>query len=150
MREYAPSIRRVSRVYQRTITVTSRGRGTLELSREVVTAVRDAGVTTGLCHVYCHHTSASLILCENADPTVRRDLEAFMARLVPDGDYLFDHTDEGPDDMPAHVRAILTSSSLTVPVTRGALALGTWQGIYLWEHRNMGHSRQVTITVHGA
>jgi secondary thiamine-phosphate synthase enzyme len=137
-------------MYQRTITFTSRGRGTLELSHEVAAAVRDAGVTTGLCHVYCHHTSASLILCENADSTVRRDLEAFMARLVPDGDRLFDHNDEGPDDMPAHVRAILTASSLTIPVTRGALALGTWQGIYLWEHRTMGHSRQVTITVQGA
>ena len=137
-------------MYQRTITVASRGRGTLEISREVAAAVRESGVATGLCHVYCHHTSASLILCENADPTVRRDLEAFMARLVPDGDRLFDHTDEGPDDMPAHVRAILTSSSLTIPVTRGALALGTWQGVYLWEHRRTGHARRVTITVHGA
>jgi secondary thiamine-phosphate synthase enzyme len=137
-------------VYQRTITVASRGRGTLEISREVAAAVRESGVATGLCHVFCHHTSASLILCENADPTVRRDLEAFMARLVPDGDRLFDHTDEGPDDMPAHVRAILTSSSLTIPVTSGALALGTWQGVYLWEHRRAGHARRVTITVQGA
>ena len=137
-------------MYQRTITVASRGRGTLEISREVAAAVRESGVATGLCHVFCHHTSASLILCENADPTVRRDLEAFMARLVPDGDRLFDHTDEGPDDMPAHVRAILTSSSLTVPVTRGALALGTWQGVYLWEHRRAVHARRVTITVQGA
>jgi secondary thiamine-phosphate synthase enzyme len=137
-------------VYQRTLTVATRGRGTLDISREVAAAVSEARLTTGLCHVYCHHTSASLILCENADPTVRRDLEAFMARLVPDGDRLFDHTDEGPDDMPAHVRAILTSSSLTVPVTRGALALGTWQGIYLWEHRRMGHARRVTVTVQGA
>ncbi|MCU0766728.1 MAG: secondary thiamine-phosphate synthase enzyme YjbQ [Gammaproteobacteria bacterium] len=137
-------------MYQRTITVASRGRGTLEISREVAAAVRESGVATGLCHVFCHHTSASLILCENADPTVRRDLEAFMARLVPDGDRLFDHTDEGPDDMPAHVRAILTSSSLTIPVTSGALALGTWQGVYLWEHRRAGHARRVTITVQGA
>ena len=137
-------------MYQRTLTVATHGRGTLDISREVATAVSEARLTTGLCHVYCHHTSASLILCENADPAVRRDLEAFMARLVPDGDRLFDHTDEGPDDMPAHVRAILTSSSLTVPVTRGALALGTWQGIYLWEHRRMGHARRVTVTVQGA
>ena len=137
-------------MFQRTLSITSRGRGTQEITRDVAAVVRESGVATGLCHVFCHHTSASLILCENADPTVRRDLEAFMARLVPDGDRLFDHTDEGPDDMPAHVRAILTSSSLTIPVTRGALALGTWQGVYLWEHRRTGHARRVTITVHGA
>jgi secondary thiamine-phosphate synthase enzyme len=96
-----------------------------------------------------HHTSASLILCENADPQVRRDLEAFMARLVPDGDRLFGHDDEGPDDMPAHVRAILTNMDLSVPVTAGRCALGTWQGIYLWEHRARGHRRRVSVTVHG-
>jgi secondary thiamine-phosphate synthase enzyme len=136
-------------VFQRTLSIATRGRGTYEITRDVATAARESGVATGLCHVYCHHTSASLILCENADPTVRRDLEAFMARLVPDGDRLFEHTDEGPDDMPAHVRAILTSAALTVPVTRRELAVGTWQGIYLWEHRRHGHQRRVTVTVQG-
>jgi secondary thiamine-phosphate synthase enzyme len=95
------------------------------------------------------HTSASLILCENADPTVRRDLEAFLARLVPDGDPLFRHDDEGPDDMPAHVRAILTKMDLTVPVSDGHCALGTWQGIFLYEHRAHGHRREVVLTVQG-
>ncbi len=114
---------------QHTLLLSTRGRGTYDLTRDVARVVHESGVVTGLCHVFVHHTSASLILCENADPTVRRDLEAFMARLVPDGDRIFDHTDEGPDDMPAHVRAILTKMDLTVPVTKGGLALGTWQGI---------------------
>jgi secondary thiamine-phosphate synthase enzyme len=96
-----------------------------------------------------HHTSASLILCENADPTVRRDLEAFLSRQVADGDPLYDHTQEGPDDMPAHIRSILTNMDLTIPVTAGRCALGTWQGIYLYEHRTHAHHRQVTVTVSG-
>lgn len=136
-------------MFQRTLSIVSRGRGTQAITRELAAVVRESGVLTGLCHVFCHHTSASLILCENADPTVRRDLEAFMARLVPDGDRLFEHTDEGPDDMPAHVRAILTDVDLTLPVTRGDLAVGTWQGVYLWEHRRHGSTRRVTVTVHG-
>jgi secondary thiamine-phosphate synthase enzyme len=111
--------------------------------------VRDSGVRSGLCHVFVHHTSASLILCENADPTVRRDLESFLARLVADGDPLFEHTAEGADDMPAHVRSVLTKTDLTIPVTGGRCALGTWQGIYLYEHRTHGHRRQVTVTVSG-
>jgi secondary thiamine-phosphate synthase enzyme len=136
-------------IAQRRLTIPTRGRGTYDIRAEVEGAVREAGVGTGLCHVFCHHTSASLILCENADPTVRRDLEAFLARLVPDGDGLFDHTDEGPDDMPAHVRAILTKTDLTLPVTGGRCALGTWQGVYLYEHRIRPHQRQVTVTVSG-
>ncbi len=135
---------------QETITIASRGRGTYRIDDDITRIVAGSGVITGLCHVFCHHTSASLILCENADPTVRRDLETFMARLVPDGDAMFEHDDEGPDDMPAHVRSILTQSSLHVPVAGGRLSLGTWQGIYLWEHRTSSHRRQVTITVHGA
>jgi secondary thiamine-phosphate synthase enzyme len=134
---------------QHTLLLSTRGRGTYDLTRDVARVVHESGIVTGLCHVFVHHTSASLILCENADPTVRRDLEAFMARLVPDGDRIFDHTDEGPDDMPAHVRAILTKMDLTVPVTKGGLALGTWQGIYLWEHRRAGHGRRITVTVQG-
>jgi len=134
---------------QTRLQVTTRGRGTYDITHEVAQTVRGSGVRTGLCHVFVHHTSASLILCENADPTVRRDLEAFMARLVPDGDRLFDHTAEGADDMPAHVRSILTNMDLTLPVTDGRCALGTWQGIYLYEHRTHGHRRQVTVTVSG-
>lgn len=136
-------------IAQKTLTAATRGRGTYDITREVSDFVRESGIRTGVCHVFVHHTSASLILCENADPTVRSDLEAFMSRLVPDGDRLFEHTDEGPDDMPAHVRAILTTMDLTIPVTGGRCAVGTWQGIYLYEHRTHAHRRQVTVTVTG-
>jgi secondary thiamine-phosphate synthase enzyme len=136
-------------ITQNTIATATRGRGTYDITGEVEVAVRESGIRTGLCHVFVHHTSASLLLCENADPTVRRDLEAFMARLVPDGDRLFDHTDEGPDDMPAHVRSILTNMDLTIPVTEGRCGLGTWQGIYLYEHRTHPHNRRITVTVSG-
>lgn len=136
-------------IYQTSFTVNTRGRGALEVTEQVQDAVREAGVKTGLAHVFAHHTSASLILCENADPAVLRDLETFMARLAPDGAAWFEHDDEGPDDMPAHVRTVLTQSSLTVPVTDGRCALGVWQGIYLWEHRHHGHWRRLTVTVQG-
>lgn len=136
-------------IVQNQLTIATRGRGTYDISRDVEQAVRESGISTGICHLFVHHTSASLILCENADPTVRRDLEAFMARLAPDGDPLFDHTQEGPDDMSAHVRSILTKMDLTLPVTGGRCALGTWQGIYLYEHRTHGHRRQVTVTMNG-
>lgn len=136
-------------IRQDTLQISTRGRGTYDITGDVQAVARESGVATGLCHVFVHHTSASLILCENADPQVRRDLEAFMTRLVPDGDHLFDHIQEGPDDMPAHVRAILTNMDLTVPVTSGRCALGTWQGIYLWEHRTHGHRRRVSVTVQG-
>jgi secondary thiamine-phosphate synthase enzyme len=138
------------RHHSRATTIATRGRGTFDITREVEAAVQAAGVASGLCTVFVHHTSASLILCENADPTVRSDLERFLARLVPDGDPLFEHTDEGPDDMPAHVRSVLTQASLSIPVAGGRLDLGTWQGIYLWEHRHRSHDRRVTITVIGA
>ena len=108
-----------------------------------------SGVGTGLCNVFLHHTSASLLIQENADPDVQRDLEAFFQRLVPDGDPLYRHVDEGPDDMPAHVRAALTASTLTIPVSNRALGLGTWQGIYLWEHRTQPHRRRITVTIVG-
>jgi secondary thiamine-phosphate synthase enzyme len=136
-------------IAQKRFVVATRGRGTYEMTREVEAAVRDSGVRVGLCHVFVHHTSASLILCENADPTVRRDLEAFLARLIPDGDPLFEHRAEGPDDMSAHVRAILTKADVTLPITEGRCALGTWQGIYLYEHRARGHRREITVTVSG-
>jgi secondary thiamine-phosphate synthase enzyme len=136
-------------IHQESISVTTQGRGTYDITRTVQQQVRASGVRIGLCHVFVHHTSASLILCENADPTVRSDLDAFMARLVPDGDRLFEHSDEGPDDMPAHIRAILTQVELTLPISAGACALGTWQGLYLYEHRTHGHRRRITLTIHG-
>jgi secondary thiamine-phosphate synthase enzyme len=136
-------------LYQVTLSVSTRGRGTYDMTREVDQRVRDSGIRTGLCHCFVQHTSASLILCENADPTVRRDLESFLQRLAPDGDPLFDHIDEGPDDMPAHVRTILTKTELTLPVRNGLLALGTWQGLYLYEHRTRAHGRQVLLTISG-
>ena len=136
-------------IAQSEIRVDTRGRGTYELSRDVQSAVRESGIKAGLCHVFICHTSASLMLCENADPSVMRDLEAFMSRQVPDGDPMFTHTAEGPDDMPAHVRSILTQSDLNIPIRDGRCALGTWQGIYLWEHRRAPHSRRVIVTVQG-
>jgi secondary thiamine-phosphate synthase enzyme len=128
--------------------VATRGRGIYEITAAVGRAIPTA-VTAGLAVVFCHHTSASLIVTENADPTVRADLERFLARLVPDGDPLFQHTDEGDDDMPAHVRAVLTQTSIAIPIAGGQLALGTWQGIYLWEHRSAAHRRHVSVTVVG-
>lgn len=127
-------------------TVDTRGRGTYDITERVAAALAAGPKSDGLAHVFCHHTSASLILCENADPSVRRDLEAFFARLVPDGDPLFSHDAEGDDDMPAHVRTILTQSALLLPVAAGTLDLGTWQGVYLWEHRTAPHRRRVTVT----
>jgi len=136
-------------VFQKQIVVATRGRGTLDITRDVNSIVSESALKRGVCHVFVHHTSASLILCENADPTVRRDLETFMKKLVPDGDAMFEHVDEGPDDMPAHVRTILTESGLSIPITSGHCALGTWQGIYLWEHRTRGHQRRITVTLYG-
>jgi secondary thiamine-phosphate synthase enzyme len=136
-------------IQQKKLVVATRGRGTYEITVEVAEAVRKSGVTAGLCHLFAHHTSASLILCENADPAVRRDLEAFLARLVPDGDPLFEHRAEGPDDMSAHVRTILTKMELTVPISDGSCALGTWQGIFLYEHRTGNHRREITVTING-
>jgi secondary thiamine-phosphate synthase enzyme len=136
-------------VFRRELTVATRGRGTYELTRELAQTVRESKIADGIANVWVHHTSASLIICENADPAVRRDLEAFVARLVPDGDRLFTHTAEGDDDMPAHVRTVLTQTSIGIPVAGGRAQLGTWQGLYLWEHRTSGHARRVTVTIVG-
>ena len=136
-------------VVQETIDFATRGRGTYDLTQRVQQVVARSGVRVGVCQVFAQHTSASLLLCENADPSVRTDLESFMQRLVPDGDPLFEHTVEGPDDMPAHVRTVLTHSSLQVPVTAGRCRLGTWQGIYLWEHRRTPARRTLIVTVQG-
>ncbi|MEO8777244.1 MAG: secondary thiamine-phosphate synthase enzyme YjbQ [Rhodanobacter sp.] len=139
-----------SSVAQRDFTVSTRGRGFIDISREVGDAVTSSRVQTGIVNVFTLHTSCSLLLSENADPAVRVDLERWFARAVPDGDPLFGHAAEGPDDMPAHIRSILTGVSLSVPVGEGALQLGTWQGIYLWEHRHAAHQRKVIVTVLGA
>ena len=134
-------------VHQEAFTVQTRGRGTQEITDHVQRAIMQSGVRTGLCTVSIHHTSASLVVTENADPEVRRDLERFLARLVPDGDPIFEHTAEGDDDMPAHVRSVLTQTSISLPVTDGRCGLGTWQGIFVWEHRHAPHQRKVTVTV---
>jgi secondary thiamine-phosphate synthase enzyme len=136
-------------VVQKTLLIETPGRGTLEISGQVQNIVSDSGVSDGLCQVFVHHTSASLILCENADPDVRHDLETFMTRIAPDGDPDLTHTAEGPDDMPAHLRSVITLSNVSVPVVAGRCDLGTWQGIYLWEHRHAGHRRRLTISVLG-
>ena len=124
-------------------------RGLNEVTRSVQDAVRRSGIGEGLCSVFLRHTSASLVIQENADPAVQRDLEAFLSRLVPEGDALYTHTTEGPDDMPAHVKAALTKTSEQIPVSGGELALGTWQGLYVWEHRRGRHRRQLLIHVLG-
>jgi len=135
--------------YQQAIDIRTRGRGSYDISAEVQAIVAESGVATGICQVFCCHTSASLVLTENADPDVRSDLESFLARLVPDGDPIYRHTLEGPDDMSAHVRSVLTQSGLSLPVGGGRCRLGTWQGVFLWEHRAIGHTRSVIVTVLG-
>lgn len=129
------------------LTVQTKGRGLTDITARVEALVDVRDQDCGLAHIFVHHTSASLIIQENADPDVRRDLDAFFARLVPDGDPIFTHIEEGPDDMSAHIRSVLTATHLTVPITDGRLALGTWQGIYLWEHRTHPHARRLTVTV---
>lgn len=137
------------RQHQETITVKTRGPGLQEITDEVARVVAAAGIGMGLATVFCQHTSASLLIQENADPDVQRDLTVFFRRLVPEGDPLFIHTTEGPDDMPAHVKAALTQTSLPIPVTEGRMVLGTWQGIYLFEHRTAPHTRRVVVHVVG-
>jgi secondary thiamine-phosphate synthase enzyme len=134
---------------QQTLTFRTAGRGTTDITAEVARAVRASGVRTGLCHLFLQHTSASLVLCENAAPAVRRDLETIFTRLAPDGDPAYRHDDEGPDDMAAHARSVLAGVSLHIPVAEGQLALGTWQGVYLWEHRAAAHTRSVVVTLIG-
>jgi secondary thiamine-phosphate synthase enzyme len=133
---------------QDVLEIRSTGRGLIEITREVAKTAARSKAQYGLCNVFVRHTSASLIISENADPGVCRDLERYFERLVPDGDPIFEHVAEGPDDMPSHVRSVLTCSSLTVPIQNGKLLLGTWQGIYLWEHRHAGHQRTVVVTAY--
>lgn len=136
-------------IHQKTLSFRTRNRGTTDITADVYKVIGASGVRTGLCNVFIQHTTASLILCENADLDVRRDLETLFARLAPDGDPAWRHDTEGPDDMSSHARSILAGSSLAIPVAEGKLALGTWQGIYLWEHRAAPHERDVIVTVSG-
>jgi len=130
-----------------TLTVETRGAGLYEITNLVAAIVNVNGAMEGLCTVFMRHTSASLTIQENADPSARRDLEEWLQRLVPEHDPLYTHTDEGPDDMPSHIKAALTSTSLTIPLIDGRLGLGTWQGIYLWEHRTSPKVRQLLVHV---
>lgn len=132
---------------QKILQFSTAGRGTRDITPELEDAVAASGAHTGLCHVFIQHTSASLMICEDADPVVREDLERWLAQQAPDGDALFQHNAEGPDDMPAHVRSILTGMDLTLPIVDGRLGLGTWQGIYLYEHRSGAHERKVVVTI---
>jgi len=131
------------------LVISTPGRGFTMFTREAQAIVRESGIKRGLCTLHLQHTSASLLIQENADPTVRSDLDRFFARLVPDGDRIFEHTFEGEDDMPAHVRTALTAVNLGIPILSGALALGTWQGLYLWEHRAHPHRRRIVAHVLG-
>ena len=135
--------------HQEILHVDTRGRGTRDITREVERVVAASGIACGLAQVFVQHTSCSLTITENADPDVRRDLETVLARLAPDGDPAYLHDDEGADDMAAHVRNVLTDTGITVPVGGGRLLLGTWQGIFLWEHRMAPHRRQIVVTVIG-
>jgi secondary thiamine-phosphate synthase enzyme len=136
-------------VSQERFQVRTAGRGTVDITGRVQAAIHVAGVRTGLAQVFVQHTSASLLICENADPAVRRDLERFLSRLAPDGDPAYEHDAEGPDDMPAHIRSVLTQTGVSVPVAEGRASLGTWQGIYLYEHRRAPQMRTVAVTVLG-
>ncbi|HUG12178.1 MAG TPA: secondary thiamine-phosphate synthase enzyme YjbQ [Opitutaceae bacterium] len=135
--------------HQATLTIRTSGRGLVEFTDAVAAEVRKSGIATGVVTIFCTHTSCSLVIMENADPSARADLEAWMDRLVPDGDTRFTHDAEGPDDMPAHIKMALTRTSETIPITGGRLRLGTWQGLYLWEHRSAPHNRAVVVTVIG-
>lgn len=133
--------------HQDIIKLDTPGRGTYNISQQVDAIIQSSNIHTGLAHVFVQHTSASLIICENADPTVREDLERFMYRLTPDGDSIYQHVDEGADDMPAHTRSILTNMDLTIPVINGRAGLGIWQGIFLYEHRTHAQRRNIVVTV---
>lgn len=136
-------------VYQQTLNFTTSGRSTTNITDKIQSLVAESDIQVGTCHVFVQHTSASLMLCENADPDVRRDLETYMQHIVPDGDPMFLHQDEGPDDMSAHIRTVLTNPDLTMPVSQGRCDLGIWQGVYLWEHRTHRHNRRVIVTIQG-
>ena len=129
------------------IFIETAGQGLQEITGKVVAALEGAGIDEGLCTLFVRHTSASLVIQENADPSAKRDLERWLNRLVPDGDPFYSHDAEGPDDMPAHIKAALTGTSISIPITGGKLSLGTWQGIYLWEHRRRGSRRELVLHI---
>ena len=134
---------------QQKLRFSTTGRGTYNITQQVSEVIEKSGIKSGICHIFLQHTSASLILCENADKTVREDLNIYMAKLVKDGDPSFKHQAEGPDDMAAHIRTILTQSSLSIPIHKGKCDLGIWQGIFLWEHRTSSNKRNIAITIMG-
>lgn len=136
-------------IEQHSLQVSTPGRSTTDITAEIDSLLRGSAISQGLCHVFLHHTSASLIITENADADVRLDLEHYLSHLVRDGDPAYRHDQEGDDDMAAHIRSVLTQTELTLPVHDGRLALGTWQGLYLWEHRYQPHRRRLTITLSG-
>ncbi len=137
------------RQHQETLEIGTSGQSLVEFTGDVARIAQASAISTGVAHVFCRHTSASLLIQENADPDVQRDLLAFFKGLVPDGDPLFVHRSEGPDDMPAHAKSALTQTTLTIPVADGRLLLGTWQGIYLFEHRQRPHTRQIVVHIVG-
>jgi len=135
--------------WQDKLTLQTPSRGTYEITTKIENLIRNSGVRQGLCHLFISHTSASLVISENADPAVREDLESFMSTICPDGDPMFTHRSEGDDDMPAHIRTMLTQTEMTIPIRDGVAGLGTWQGIYVWEHRTSSYQRHVLVTIHG-
>ena len=137
------------KIHQEVLEVPTKGRGFTDLSDRVQAVVEKAGVNIGLCTVFIQHTSASLVIQENAAPSVRRDMETWMARIAPEDERAYEHDDEGPDDMPGHLRSTITKTSETIPIAKGRLALGTWQALYLWEHRRSPHTRRVVVHVQG-
>ena len=136
--------------YQQKLTVQTRGKDFHRLTHDVQEVVSQSGIVTGLCTIFVRHTSASLIIQENADPDVLIDLANFFSKLVPEDSQLYEHSTEGPDDMPAHIRSMLTKTSEQIPIANGRLVLGTWQGIYLWEHRQISHKREIVIHINGS
>jgi secondary thiamine-phosphate synthase enzyme len=136
-------------IKQQQISITTNGRSTTNITHEINHAISESGVNNGLCHIFIQHTSASLIITENADPAVRKDLEYFMSKLVIDGDPHYIHDQEGPDDMSAHIRNVLTQTEITIPIRHGHSGLGTWQGVFVWEHRSMSQQRRLLITING-
>jgi secondary thiamine-phosphate synthase enzyme len=134
--------------YQKMLSVRTTGKSLQKITQPIQAVVAESGITTGLCHLFLRHTSASLTIQENADPDVLEDLQNFFAKLVPEGNYYI-HSTEGPDDMPAHIRTVLTKTSEQIPIAKGRLVLGTWQGIYVWEHRQMAHHRELFVHIVG-
>ena len=136
-------------LHQQKLRFSTTGRGTYNITKQITEAIEKSGIKSGVCQLFLQHTSASLILCENADKTVQEDLETYMTKLVKDGDSMYKHNDEGPDDMAAHIRTVLTQSSMSIPIYKGRCDLGRWQGIFLWEHRTNCHKRNIAVTIIG-